>query len=565
MGSTSDDSSISANDISANETLGSSNHGVRDQEAKTEVIGKNETKAVFYGKLLVFGVMLFSALGVALVVYYYLSGAEDSDFEEQFSEDVKKVFEEIGSSLDNMLGATDSFMVSLVSYAKYSNSSWPFVTMPDFAVKAAKLLSLSKAAIVGTYPLVQTEQRQGWENYSVTHDNWVDEGLSVQKEDTNFKGTNFEEWSGFGIIHGDTGPVEGPGPYFPTWHTAPVVPTYSPYNWNLYSYFQKELDEAIQNRRVSIALTRNLPDPSDADGKIDERNVEWIKGFIGEDEDPTEPMTAFNYPIVDKAADTVNLAGAEDPQVVGVIAMTIFWRELIKDILPQGSDGIVVVIGNECNQTFSYQIMGPEATYLGPGDMHDPDYDSYEEYSNFVELGALAIRDRTYTGITFSEDFCPHWIKAYPSDMMRDHYTSTDPVLFTVVAVLIFLFTAAVFVLYDFLIERRQKKVMTTAVQSSAIVSSLFPSVVRDRLFPIDGQTPRAETPKNLLQSFFNDGAAKQNTSQVGSPNDLSSSPIADLFSETTVSKFLGKTAPLNPALHSLLTSYLLVLLFSVC
>jgi hypothetical protein len=389
--------------------------------------------------------------------------------------------------------------------------------------------------------------------------------LRVQKEDENFKGTNVEEWSGFGSIHDNAGPVEGPGPYLPVWQTAPVVPARSPYNWNLFSLFQKELDETIQNRRVAIALTSNLPDPSDPNGETDDSTVEWIKCFIGEDEDPTEPMTSFKYPIVDKAADTVNLADAEDSEVVGVIAMTIFWRELIKDILPQGSDGIIIVIGNKCNQTFSYQIMGPEAKYLGPGDMHDPDYDSYEEYSNFLELGALAIRDRTYTGITFSEDFCPYWIKAYPSEMMRDRLTSTNPGLFTAVAVLIFVFTAAVFILYDFLIERRQKKVMTTAVQSSAIVSSLFPSVVRDRLFPIDGQTPRAETPKHHLQSFFNDGAAKQHTSQAGSTSDPSSSPIADFFSETTVSKFLGKTAPLLPSFHSVLTSYSLVLLFSVC
>jgi hypothetical protein len=194
------------------------------------------------------------------------------------------------------------------------------------------------------------------------------------------------------------------------------------------------------------------------------------------------------------------------------------------------------VIGNECNQTFSYQIMGPEAAYLGPGDMHDPDYDSYEESSNFVGVG-------TYNGFPFSEDFCPHWIKAYPSNMMRNHYTSNNPGLFTAVAVLIFAFTAAVFILYDFLNERRQKKVMTTAVQSSAIVSSLFPSVVHDRLFPIDGQTSGAETPKHRLQSFFKDGTAKQHTSQVGSTNDASSSPIADLFLETTVSKFLGRAA----------------------
>jgi hypothetical protein len=44
-----------------------------------------------------------------------------------------------------------------------------------------------------------------------------------------------------------------------------------------------------------------------------------------------------------------------------------------------------------------------------------------------------------------------------------------------VAAVLIFVFTSLVFLLYDRLVERRQQKVMSTAMQSSAIVSSLFP------------------------------------------------------------------------------------------
>jgi hypothetical protein len=54
-------------------------------------------------------------------------------------------------------------------------------------------------------------------------------------------------------------------------------------------------------------------------------------------------------------------------------------------------------------------------------------------------------------------------------------------------------FTSLVFLLYDRLVERRQK-VMSTAVQSSAIVSSLFPSQVRDRLFPIDGEGHEVST-----------------------------------------------------------------------
>jgi hypothetical protein len=57
-------------------------------------------------------------------------------------------------------------------------------------------------------------------------------------------------------------------------------------------------------------------------------------------------------------------------------------------------------------------------------------------------------------------------LRVYPSDVM-DEYVTSDPVIFTVAAVLIFVFTSLVFLLYDRLVERRQKKVMSTAVQFS--------------------------------------------------------------------------------------------------
>ena len=39
-----------------------------------------------------------------------------------------------------------------------------------------------------------------------------------------------------------------------------------------------------------------------------------------------------------------------------------------------------------------------------------------------------------------------------------------------------------IFIAYDCYVERRQKLVMKTAVQSSAIVSSMLPSNLRDRI-----------------------------------------------------------------------------------
>jgi hypothetical protein len=89
------------------------------------------------------------------------------------------------------------------------------------------------------------------------------------------------------------------------------------------------------------------------------------------------------------------------------------------------------------------------------------------------------------------------------------------------------------------------------AIRSNAIVSSLFPSTVRDRLFPPADQTPPApkgggmglmEPTKYCLKSFISGDVGKTgnpSSDAVGQPiiegSRFSTPPIADLFIETTV------------------------------
>jgi len=81
---------------------------------------------------------------------------------------------------------------------------------------------------------------------------------------------------------------------------------------------------------------------------------------------------------------------------------------------------------------------------------------------------------------------------------------------------------------------------MTTAVRSTAIVSSLFPATVRDRLYPMEDPVKK-EAPKNRMRSFMNESTHNSST-RAGTSG---SSPIADLFPEATVlfSDIAGFTA----------------------
>lgn len=156
------------------------------------------------------------------------------------------------------------------------------------------------------------------------------------------------------------------------------------------------------------------------------------------------------------------------------------------------------------------QINGPSVKYLGAGDHHEAEFHYLElktSIHNMVndnsELG------NSYTGMPLNKDFCPFTVRVYPSSLMEADYMTQGPAIITAIVILIFVITSVVFILYDVCVEKRQRQVMNSAIRSDAIVSSLFPSNVRDRLMNHESQ---------------------QNPQDESVDDIQSSAPIADLF-----------------------------------
>jgi hypothetical protein len=120
---------------------------------------------------------------------------------------------------------------------------------------------------------------------------YSEEGLETQKTDENFYGNIITEYEKKDIISDNYGPVEGAGPYLPTWQSAPVVPYWPPYNWDgmQYTVMAGVLPQLFDDQKVVISEVSNLPDPDDP-AAVEEAgfNVDWVKDFIRPDEDPWE-------------------------------------------------------------------------------------------------------------------------------------------------------------------------------------------------------------------------------------------------------------------------------------
>jgi len=130
-----------------------------------------------------------------------------------------------------------------------------------------------------------------------------------------------------------------------------------------------------------------------------------------------------------------------DHKVVGILSQSVYWRDLIKNILPEGSDGIYCVFESPCNPTFTYELNGPTVRYLGVGDAHEDRYEHMGVSSLFQDLEQYTVGERPYSGLPLEQELCPWTIRVYPSHIVEDSYRTNNPIIFSVVAVLIFAFT----------------------------------------------------------------------------------------------------------------------------
>lgn len=147
------------------------------------------------------------------------------------------------------------------------------------------------------------------------------------------------------------------------------------------------------------------------------------------------------------------------------------------------------------------------------------------------------------------DDFCEYKMSFYPSAEYESRYVSNTPIYLTLSVIGVFLWVFSVFVLYDWLVKRRQVKLNNVATKSTAIVASLFPVQVRDKIFTGNsgrnqrkvGNSATTALPTNIAQRM---AQRTTNTSNIWTTdlngmaetnNNEDSPPIADLFPSATV------------------------------
>lgn len=208
-------------------------------------IGQRETKFVVRLRRLVCLVLVISMGLVAFVTYYYLSNSERDDFEQRYHENAHKVLATLGASLDKAIAGVDAFVIDMLSYARGTEQTWPFVTIPDFEARSAKFLSLTKAIVFQEYVLVTPTTRSSWEAYSKQNGPaWAEKSIDYLKRNDLFQDQFvarnitkpqyvdvIHDYSAWGVEDPQGLPQDSPGPFLPMWQSAPLIPSTPVYNW----------------------------------------------------------------------------------------------------------------------------------------------------------------------------------------------------------------------------------------------------------------------------------------------------------------------------------------------
>ena len=272
-----------------------------------------------------------------------------------------------------------------------TNATWPYYTTPYYELYAGRALAQSNAEIAAYFCVVQPEDREKWGNYSAEHlTEWAHAGHMIKYgnldklNETNFIADMRKRVPEVGFI-----PDDEWYEYWPMWLYSPPPVQYGAVNWNLINVRDYE-DIIVAMKALPGESLINKVRKSVSTGTAfteEEHNAMHSRVKTGSQAD--FPHAFMWTPIYDDINNP-------ESNFVGVVGTGFAWDFSLRNLLPDSVEGVVAVLSNNCNQTYTFEISGIDAFFLGEGDLHEPKYDSYRVVRELSVLndpiGAKAVK-----------------------------------------------------------------------------------------------------------------------------------------------------------------------------
>ncbi|KAL7569745.1 hypothetical protein ACA910_005691 [Epithemia clementina (nom. ined.)] len=494
------------------ESIGSegSSSGIQDEVRVVNKLSQVDTNRIRLVRCIVLGLMCAAAVAVTWTTYTFLKNAEQDDFENAFDQFGATL---ASSSLDQQQAMRQAFktMASVVTAGMEStNSSMPYYMIPRYESFASELGAQAHMELMS---VMKRAEKEDLEPYAALVDQVYEDIIAESHAISPGFPFKPEQYTPYikKFVQNEPVPDNTSELYYLQLHRSPPFADYRGINWNAASVpnYAKvyKAHEILQNETLFAAVQ-----PFAAIGEQEHARIHsQMPGQSVND----HPHSCVSYPIHSKI---IRQNNDEDLKIVAVVQGCMAWDAPLRNLIPKEITGIVVVIQNNCNQSYTYRIDGPDAFFLGEGDLHDP---SYHRLRMDVDFSSLYTNPAIYS----TPGHCMYNLTVYPSKIFEDNYVSNTPEIYVSIMAITFFLMIMVFAVYDILVQIRNRKLVNNAAQSNAIVSSMFPSNIRDRLFP--GHNDSSDAQEN--QKLPADGSNKSKKKEI------TDKPIADLFLETTI------------------------------
>jgi hypothetical protein len=406
---------------------------------------------------------------------------------------------------------------SVTASALMTNSVFPYLTQDYFEISGGYVDGLGGIMAAAFAPLVMAEEVAEWESYSVANQGWIEQAATLKGNHPGHR----DPMHGTIQDHEDDRRLEdassGISPYIWKWDngTKTRQTTSRPGQlvaplWQIASADASVVNvDLFSDERLSSLYSSMLEKDYSIISQAYEIGDFFDFLFDPEEKDRKSNPHAF---IMEPVYDSFE----EEPELVGVLVAVTSWENLFDRLLPEGTNGIVCVVTGACGNDITFELNGPETVYLGPTDAHDPSFDDYGEHF------PVEIHDYDHV-----EDLCLRTLHIYPSKTFRESYNTNDPKIYTSVVAMAFFLTAILLYFYDTLVTRRQDKTMDSALKTSALVVSLFPENVLDRVLDDAVAPNKGET---LASDEEGNHYSIEKSGEV-----CIARPIADFFPDSTV------------------------------
>ncbi|KAL3910521.1 MAG: hypothetical protein SGILL_007661, partial [Bacillariaceae sp.] len=545
------DSSIESSSFNTDNSPSSSNttkNGGKEFSAK-------ETAHVARLRYFVLIILILVAAGVSCLIYFLLDNVNEREMALDYEAASLRLLDAFDAIRTDRIATLANLAIAAIAHGVDHSRDWPFVSLSFYQQRSFVTKKESGAIQVSIAPLVTEDDRLGYEDYIVSNEpevDWIFRSIVYQDElgDGAFVrdyGRSFsadpshpiKRWNGNQTGAG-TIPLDYPiqsnlivsnEKYLPFWEMSPFM-SYDEVNIDMLQDDRgKDGLASIEEGSIVFGDMQYAPPGGRSHPDRDTSNYAQLLSMADgeETEYQGDAMSYIYLPIFDSF---------EEYRVGKAVLVGLFnWGNLFRDVLPRELSGIDLVLHNDCSESYTYRLTaGAMVTPLGHGDLHDPNFDDSEVPSGVLQTEENTA-DGTRFGLPFSASGCHYSISVYPSQIFVEQYSSPLPAIVLSVIVFVFAFTILLFLFYDRLVEYRQSLVLKKAVQSTAIVSSLFPKNVRDRL--IQSHTKGGNENNGAIATFSekmrkNKGEASGGSFAGANPYDTGDT-IADLFPNCTV------------------------------